>query len=522
MVFVNEKTYQRYVEEGKEDEFHREFERALDRVKEELGKEYPLLIGEKEVKVNDKFEVRSPFDTSILVGKFQKAGVNEIKDSVEVAKKAFEEWQYVDWHERVELSYKAAELMKRQKFELAAIITYENGKNRFESVAEVDEAIDYFMYYAYLLEENKGYVRPMESRIYKNEIAYSVMKPYGVWAIISPFNFPLAITTTMTISAVITGNTAIIKPSSDTPLSGFKLVEIMRRAGFPKNTVNYVTTSGELFGKEIIENLGIAGFAFTGSREVGHRLLKDFISKNPRPAVLELGGKNATIITKKADLNKSVEGTLRGAFGFGGQKCSATSRIFVEEPIYDNFVKAFVDKVKSIVIGDPRDRRTFLGPLINRQAIEKYRKYIEEVRKSNGKILVGGNVKDDQRGYFVEPTVVVEVPYNHWLWYTELFVPIVLIGKVKSLEEAIRLANNVDYGLTAGIFSEDKKEIEFFFSHIQAGVVYANRIAGSTTGAMPGVQPFGGWKHSGWTGKNAGGPYYLLSFLREQAITEYV
>ncbi|MCY0859752.1 MAG: L-glutamate gamma-semialdehyde dehydrogenase [Sulfolobaceae archaeon] len=522
MVFVNEKTYQRYVEENREEEFHREFERALERVKEDLGKEYPLLIGDKEIKVNEKFEVRSPFDRSILVGTFQKAGVNEIREAIGVAKKAFEEWQYVDWHERVELSYKTAELMRRQKFELAAIITYENGKNRFESVAEVDEAIDYFTYYAYLLEENRGYVKPMESRIYKNEIAYSVMRPYGVWAIISPFNFPLAITTTMTLGAVITGNTAVVKPSSDTPLSAFKLVEIMRRAGFPNEVVNYVTAPGEVFGKEIVENLDVAGFAFTGSRDVGHKLLKDFINKEPRPVVLELGGKNATIITAKADLNKAVEGTFRGAFGFGGQKCSATSRVFVEDKIYDKFVTMFVEKVKSTVIGDPRDRKTFLGPIINRQAVEKYRKYIEEVKKANGKILIGGNVIDDKKGYFVEPTVVVDLPYDNWLWYTELFVPIVLVGKVKSLEEAVKLANSVDYGLTAGIFSEDKTEIEYFFDHIQAGVTYANRVVGSTTGAMPGVQPFGGWKHSGWTGRNAGGPYYLLSFLREQARTEYV
>lgn len=521
MVFVNEKTYQRYVEENREEEFHREFERALERVKEDLGKEYPLLIGDKEVKSAEKFEVRSPFDRSILVGTFQKAGVNEIREAIDVAKKAFGEWQYVSWHDRIELSYKTAELIRKQKFELAAIITYENGKNRFESVAEVDETIDYFTYYAYLLEENRGYVRSMESRIYKNEAAYSVMRPYGVWAIISPFNFPLAITTTMTLGAVITGNTVVVKPSSDTPLSAFKLVEIMRKAGFPRNAVNYVTAPGEVFGKEIVENLDIAGFAFTGSRDAGHKLLKDFINKNPRPAVLELGGKNATIITSKANLNKAIEGTFRGAFGYGGQKCSATSRIFVEEPVYDKFVTMFIEKVKSTVIGDPRDRKTFLGPIINKQAVDKYRKYIEEAKKANGKILIGGRVIDDQKSYLVEPTVIADLPYDNWLWYTELFVPIVLVGKVKSLEDAVKLANSVDYGLTAGIFSEDKSEIEYFFNHIQAGVTYANRVVGSTTGAMPGVQPFGGWKHSGWTGRNAGGPYYLLSFLREQARTEY-
>mgnify|MGYP001772571900 CR=1 FL=1 len=197
------------------------------------------------------------------------------------------------------------------KFELASTITYENGKNRFEAVAEVDETIDYFIYYAKLLEDNRGYIREMESRIYKNERAYSVMRPYGTWLIITPFNFPLAITTTMTLGALITGNTVVVKTSSDTPLSAYMLASLLRKAGFPAETVNYLTIPGEKLSLDEVD-----GFAFTGSRDVGHKLLKEFINKKPRPAVLELGGKNATIVTSKTDLNKAVEGTFRGAFGF--------------------------------------------------------------------------------------------------------------------------------------------------------------------------------------------------------------
>ena len=518
MVFVNEKTYQRYVEEGREEEFHKEYEKALQKVEQTyIGKEYPILIGKQEVKLDSKLVVKSPIDTTVTVGVFQKDDGKYLHEAVKVAREAFNQyWQYSDWRDRVEFAYKTAEEMRRMKFELAAIMTYEAGKNRFEAVAEVDEAIDYFTYYAKLLEDNRGYIREMEGRIYKNEKAFSVMRPYGVWLIIAPFNFPLAITTTMTLGALITGNTVIVKPSSDTPLSAYMLVTLLRRAGFPPDAVNYLTIPGEKLSLDEVD-----GFAFTGSRDVGHKLLKDFINKKPRPAVLELGGKNATIVTARADLNKAVEGTFRGAFGFGGQKCSATSRVFIEESVYDKFLQMLKEKVEKTIVGDPRKRETFLGPIINKNAVEKFKRYINQAISEGGKILVGGNVIEEERSYLVQPTVIVDLPYSSSLWKTELFVPILLAKSVKNLEEAVQLANDVDYGLTAGIFSEDPKEVEYFFDHIQAGVTYANRIVGSTTGAMPGVQPFGGWKDSGWTGRNAGGPYYLLSFMREQARTTY-
>ncbi|ACP49556.1 Aldehyde Dehydrogenase [Sulfolobus islandicus Y.N.15.51] len=516
MVFVNEKTYQRYVEERREEEFHKEYERALDHI--ELGKEYPILIGKDEIKLSSKYIVKTPVDTSLTFAITQKDDGNNLRNAIKIARESFDYWQYSDWKDRVEFAYKAAEELRRRKFEFAAIVTYENGKNRYEAIAEVDETIDYFLYYAKLLEDNRGYIRQMEGRIYKNEKAFSVMRPYGTWLIISPFNFPLAITATMTLGALLTGNTVVVKPSSDTPVSAYMLVTIMRRAGFPLEAVNYVTIPGELITPALDE---VDGFAFTGSRDVGHKLLKTFINRKPRPAVLELGGKNATIITAKADLNKAIEGTFKGAFGYGGQKCSATSRVFVESPIYDEFLKRLKEKVEKTVIGDPRKRETFLGPIINKGAIEKFRRYVKQAVEEGGKILVGGRVIDDEKIYLVEPTIIVELPYSSPLWKTELFVPILLVKEVKSLEQAVKLANDVDYGLTAGIFSDDPKEIQYLFDHIEAGVVYANRTAGSTTGAMPGVQPFGGWKDSGWTGRNAGGPYYLLSFIREQARTVY-
>jgi 1-pyrroline-5-carboxylate dehydrogenase len=518
MPFVNEKTYQRYLSEGREEEFHRLFEEGLERM--ELGREYPLLLRE-EVRLQNKFEVRSPINNSLVVGVFQRGDQSNVKEALRLAKESYREWSQSDWRERVELTVKVAEEMRRNKYLLAATITYENGKNRFESVAEVDETIDYFNYYAQLLEENRGYVRPMEGRTMRGEEGVSVMRPFGPWLIISPFNFPLAITATMTLGAVITGNTAVVKPSSDTPLSAYRLVDMMLRAGFPKGVVTYVTCPGEEVSKVLDHDLEVAGFAFTGSREVGHALLKRFIELRPRPAVLELGGKNPTVVTSKADMRKAVEGTFRGAFGFGGQKCSATSRVFVESPVYGEFIKQLKARVEKAVIGDPRKRETFLGPLINRSALDKFRRFVDQAQSDGGRILTGGRVREDKETYLVEPTVIVDLPYSSPLWKRELFVPILLVKEVKDLKEAVELANDVDYGLTAGIFSQDQEEVRYFFDHVQAGVVYANREVGSTTGAMPGVQPFGGWKDSGWTGRNAGGPYYLLSFLREQARTTY-
>ena len=243
MPFVNEKTYYRFLEEGKEEEFHKLFEIGLEKAKEELGKEYPILIGNEYIKTQSKFEVKSPIDTSIIIGIFQNGDEGILNKALKTAKEYFKFWQTVDWHERVELSIKAADEIRRNKFELAGMITYENGKNRYESVAEVDETIDYFNYYAHVLEENRGFIKEMESRILKNERANSVLRPYGAWLILSPFNFPLAITTTMSLGALITGNTIVIKPSPHTPLSAYKLVEILRSVGFPNEAVNYVTVS---------------------------------------------------------------------------------------------------------------------------------------------------------------------------------------------------------------------------------------------------------------------------------------
>jgi 1-pyrroline-5-carboxylate dehydrogenase len=522
-MFQNENTFNKMKSEGKEDEFHRRYEEAVRSTKQEFGKTYPMVIGGKELQSSDGvFADTSPSDTNLVLGYFQKGSREDSRQAIEAAREAFESWSKVNHVERVGIFRKAADLMSAGNFVLAAKMSFENGKNRFEAIADVDEAIDFLRFYSQQLEDNQGFEKQMGS-ILPGESAKSVLRPYGVWSVIAPFNFPLAIATGMTSGALITGNTVVLKPASDTPLMAYELVKILEKAGVPSGALNYVTGPGSTAGAELIENKAISGVVFTGSWDVGSRSIADFEEKSPRPFIAEMGGKNATIVTAKADLDKATEGVVRGAFGFGGQKCSACSRVYVEDSVKAQFVQKLSQRVSRLKVGDPTEKDTFLGPVINEKAYKNYQAYINEAR-SRGKILTGGEVVNEgaySRGYYVKPTVVVDLPEDDRLVKTELFVPILVIEPFKKLEDAISQMNDVDYGLTGGIFSRDKNEMEQFFSNAQAGVLYANRTAGSTTGAVVGVQPFVGWKHSGSSGKGAGGPYYLQQFLREQSQTRY-
>lgn len=508
-----------------DESIHPRYEETLSIVEKELlGKRYPMYIAGKEV-YSDKgeFEKRSPIDTSILVGRFQRGSRDHAIQALKAAYEAFKEWGESGWRDRVRIFRKIAEIIEARRFELAAAITYEVGKNRLEALAEVHEAIDAIRYYADLMERENGYIKKMMPGA-PGEETWSVARPYGVWVVISPFNFPLMLANGMMLGALLTGNTVVWKPTSEAPLTATLLYGIYMDGGIPPGVLNMVTGPGDEFEDVFVSNRLVAGIAFTGSRDVGMRLYRRFTSEQPypKPIVLEMGSKNPTIVTAKADLDKAVEGTMRAAFGYGGQKCSATSRLYVDRRIKDEFIARLVDRVKKIVVGDPRRREVFLGPVINRRAVENYRKYVEDAVKAGGKILVGGRVLEEgfyARGFYVEPSVIIDVPEDHYLWKQELFLPILLVSEFDTLEEAIKKANNTEYGLTAGIFTEDENEYELFFRKIEFGVTYANRRGGSTTGAWPGAQTFVGWKASGATGRGVGGPYYLLNYFREQART---
>ena len=313
----------------------------------------------------------------------------------------------------------------------------------------------------------------------------------------------------------------MLKPATDTPMLGIKLHEIATEAGLSGGVFNVVTGPGATVGQEIIENPGIDGIVFTGSKEVGMKLIRENGSRPaPRPVITEMGGKNPTIVMRSANLDKATEGVWRSAFGAQGQKCSACSRVYVSAEVRQQFVDMLVEKTKRIKLGNPLDRDVWLGPVINEAAVKTYERAIEEAKRDGGRILTGGRRVTEEpfrHGYFLEPTVIDGLPKNHRLFVDELFVPITVVGDVLTLDEAIELSNQTEYGLTAGIFTEDEGDITQFFDRIQAGVVYANRQAGATTGAWPGINPFGGWKASGSSGRGAGGPYYVQQFLREQS-----
>ncbi|MDJ0269648.1 MAG: aldehyde dehydrogenase family protein [Aigarchaeota archaeon] len=514
-----------YVSLFADESLHSAYEKALEVVKDKyFGKHYPMYIGGKEVFSEEgEFEDRSPIDTSILVGYFQRGGREHIKKAIEEAKRAFESWSCRSWRERVRIIRRAAELIDERKFEIAAVITYEVGKNRMEALAECWEAVDALRYYANIMEENNGYEKDMGPGG-PGEKCKMVALPYGVWVVISPFNFPFMLANGMIQGAILTGNTVVFKPTSEAPLSGLMLYQIFRDAGVDVGAINYVTGPGDVFEDEVVTNPDVAGIAFTGSRDVGMRLYRRFTSSQPypKPILLEMGSKNPTIVTEKADLKKAVLGVIRAAFGYDGQKCSATSRLYVHKNIKSRFLEELVRETSALKIGDPRRRDVFMGPVVNKRAFENFKKYIEMAKRDGGEILYGGEALSGgeyDKGYYVQPTIITGLKRDHQLFKQELFLPILLVDEFSSLEEALKEANNTEYGLTAGIFSEDKSEIDYFMKNIQFGVVYANRKGGATTGAWPGAQTFVGWKASGATGKGIGGPNYLLTFLREQSRT---
>jgi len=518
-MFENEYTWGKAVNNGKVVEFNKNFEDAIESVRKQFGKKYPCIIDGKKIFSDETFDVRSPSDTRLVLGTFPKLDESQTKEAILAAKNAFSKWSHTSYQKRSEIFKQTADEFSKIKFELAAWMSFENGKTRIEAINDVDEAIDFMRFYSFQLEKNEGFCK-QTPHPNPHEKTMTVLKPYGVWGIIAPFNFPSAIAIGMTTGALLTGNTAVLKPASATPLSSYFFVHrIMEK--IPHGAINFVTGEGGVVGKALIESSDVDGIAFTGSQTVGMNSFKKFTSAAAKPFIAEMGGKNPVIVTKNANLDKASEGVMRAAFGFGGQKCSACSRVYVQKDIAEEFIKKLVEKSKSIKVDMPWSADTFLGPVINKEAVSKFDNAVELARK-DGKIILGGSKIEDpihSHGYFVQPTIVTNLPKDHKLITEELFLPFLCIDTYDDFDEAIKMANKSEYGLTAGIFSEDKNQLDEFFEKIQAGTVYANRESSATTAALVQSQPFGGWKSSGITGKSAGGEYYLQQFLRSQTQT---
>ena len=491
------------------------FEAALEAARAAPAGPHAHLIDGEQVAEGEPFERRDPARTDQLASSAHAASPELVGRAVDVARAAAPGWAATPYDERCGLLRAVADGIGERHMELAGLASLETGKSRTESILEVQEAIDLIEAYAGHMEENDGYAEPLNSFV-EGERNVDVLRPYGVFAVISPFNFPVALSVGMFSSALIAGNTVVFKPSEESPSTGAALAEVVQAAGVPAGAFNLVH-GGSDTGRALVD-APVDGVAFTGSAEVGREIARK-MQEGPyaRPALTEMGGKNPAIVTASADVGAAAEGVARSAFGLSGQKCSACSRAIVVDSVHDEFVERLAARAAELSLGDPSDPNTFVGPVINEGSVERFERAVAAAAR-DGRVAAGGG-RPGLPGHYVEPTVVADLPHGHALERDELFLPFVTVTRVASLDEALTEANAPVYGLTAGIFSGDEAEKERFLAEIEAGVVYVNRRAGATTGAWPGTQTFCGWKSSGSTGKGGLGAWYLPQFMREQSRT---
>ena len=506
-------------------ELHSRFDAALATVRASLGSEQPMLIDGRDESAGGQFELRAPADTRVLLGRFQTGEPAHADAAVDAARRAFPDWSRRPWQERVMLLRRAVQLIEERVYEIGAALVLEVGKNRMEALGEAQETADLIAYYCDQMEANDGYATAMAADPLQGFVSTnrSVLKPHGVWLVVSPFNYPFALSGGPAGAALVAGNTVVFKAATATPWSGRLLALAVRDAGIPAGVFNFVTGPGASIGQALIEHPAIAGVTFTGSYEVGMHLHRTVAAGRwPRPCIAEMGGKNAAIVSRQGDIADAATGVMRSAFGLSGQKCSACSRVYVERVALDDFMAQLRRLTSAIAVGDPARRENWMGPVIDAAAVARFEAAAASVRDlgAAGTIVAGGQRVDLAglaHGHFVQPTIARVAP-DHPLWQRELFAPFVLVAPVDDLEEAMARANDSDYGLTAGFYGSPD-ETEWFFERVEAGVCYANRPQGATTGAWPGYQPFGGWKGSGSTGKAGGSLHYVPQYLREQSQT---
>jgi 1-pyrroline-5-carboxylate dehydrogenase len=496
---------------------HELYEEAVERAKANFGKNYPLFINGEERFAEKSFAKHSPVNLDWVMGHFPYGTEQDVDDAVAAARAAFPAWSGRPWQERVAIMRKAADLISDRLFDMGANMSLEIGKNRLEALGDVEETADLIRYNCDAIEKSNNFNFELlaESEKHHNR---SLLRPYGVWVVISPFNFPGALAGGPAGAALVAGNTVVLKPATDTPLTSWFLTECFRDAGVPAGAFNFLTGSGRVVGERLVNHPDVAGITFTGSYDVGMHILRTFANgRYPRPVIAEMGGKNPVIVSKKADLDKAAMGVMRSAFGLQGQKCSAASRVYVHADVKDAFMEKLLDLTGKINVGDPTKQENWMGPVANKGALADYEKFVADLREA-GDVVFGGK-RLEGNGYYVAPTIVDNLPHDHYLWKTEMFLPIVTVHPFTDLEDAMAKANDVEYGLTAGFFSEDDAEVQWWLDNIQAGVIYVNRASGATTGAWPGYQSFGGWKGSGSTGKAAGSFHYIQQYMKEQSQT---
>jgi 1-pyrroline-5-carboxylate dehydrogenase len=489
---------------------------ALERVGGMLGHEYELVIGGERVRTGQKLRSVNPARPAQLVGVHSVATAEHAEQAMQAALQAFESWQLVSWQQRTSLLLQAAAIIRQRKFEFCAWLTYEVGKNWAEADADVAETIDFLEFYAREALRLSTAQPPIQYPGEHNELLYV---PLGVGAVIPPWNFPFAIMAGMTAAAIVCGNTVVLKPSTDAPTIAARFLDVLEEAGMPPGVVNLLQGGPEV-GRAIVEHPKTRFIAFTGSKKVGLEIHERAAKTQPgqlwiKRTILEMGGKDAIIVSSDADMDAAVEGVVLSAFGFNGQKCSACSRAIVEDVVYDAFVERLQERVAKLKVGDPAEN-AYIGPVINEIAVNRVLSYIE-IGKTEGRLIAGGErVQNTEGGYYVPPTVFTDVAPTARIAQEEIFGPVLAVIRVKDYDQALAVANNTEYGLTGSVYSEDRGKLDLARRAFQAGNLYFNR---KSTGAMVGAHPFGGFNMSG-TDSKAGGPDYLLLFTQAKSVAE--
>ncbi|HEY6194631.1 MAG TPA: L-glutamate gamma-semialdehyde dehydrogenase [Candidatus Eisenbacteria bacterium] len=494
------------------------YEKALAEVRATAGTEYPLVIGGERLKGAKTFESTNPSRPSEVLGRFQSGTAEQAARAVEVAYATFGSWSRVPAAERAAYLLEAAKRMKQRRHHFSAWMTLEIGKSWAEADADTSEAIDFMEYYA---REMLRYDAPPTPTQMPGEKDTLVYLPLGVGAVIPPWNFPLAILVGMASAAIVTGNTIVLKPASDTPGIAWQFVTLMEEVGLPPGVLNFVSGEGGVVGDAIVRHPKTRFVAFTGSREVGvgiNRLAAEMApgQKWLKRVIAEMGGKDGIVVDDEADLDAAALGVAQSAFGFGGQKCSACSRAIVVDSVHDAFVSKLLPAIAKLVTqGDPALPGTYLGPVASERAMNTILRYIE-VGKGEGKLLLGGGRVPGAEGWFVQPTVFDDVAPTARIAQEEIFGPVLAIIRARDYADALKIANNTDYGLTGAVYTRNPAKLQRARDEFFVGNLYLNR---KCTGAMVGCHPFGGFNMSG-TDSKAGGRDYLLLFLQAKSIAE--
>jgi 1-pyrroline-5-carboxylate dehydrogenase len=517
VVHVSEFTNEPFIDFTKAENRSR-MQEALKKVKAEFGREYPMWLNGKKVTTVEKRTSTNPSHPLEIIGVFQNATADMARQAVEDAHKYFDTWKKVSPQERAKCLFRAAQIVRERKYELSALVCYEVGKTWVEADADIAETIDFLEYYG---REMLRLGVPQKLTPMRGERNYLVYIPLGVGVIIPPWNFPCAIMAGLVSASLVTGNTVVLKPASDSPAIAAKFVDILFEAGVPKEAVNFITGPGGAVGDTLVTHPKTRYIAFTGSKEVGLRISELAGKAVPgqmwiKRTVLEMGGKDGIVVDEEADIDAAVEGTVQAAFGYQGQKCSACSRAIVSEKIYDTFVEKLVERTKKIAVGPSDDPNNYMGPVVSQSAMKTILDYIE-VGKKEGKLLTGGK-RAAGDGYFIEPTIVANVDPKARLAQEEVFGPVLAVIKAKNYDQALEIANNTEFGLTGAVYSKNPEKIKKAEETFHVGNLYLNR---KCTGAMVGAHPFGGFNMSG-TDSKTGGKDYLLLFMQAKAIAEKV